>query len=258
MVGTIVAAVVAVLALGALGAAAVQLRRRAIQVGSLEQDVQGATTAAAEADRRAAGAEDEARSAGQRAATAEASAVTLQDRLGAIAGVVWILERRRRARAWAVVVGQIGATPPDLGGDPSAGLADALALELEIIREEVGTPGRLVGGDQPLGPEPGAAVVGLLVATELLQALARRADSLRVSLAADGDATVVDLAGEGWQQRGGEGEVPVVEPAVLHDLTLASAGVGAELEIGAPDDDDVVRATLRLPTPEMSPAGSTG
>jgi hypothetical protein len=107
----------------------------------------------------------------------------------------WALERLRQARvAGTPMLG--GAIGPGL--DVAGELQAAVGLELELLREEVGTHAELVElalGD-PLDPRE--AFAALRVVQELAALLAKRADELRVTIDRDQDGAVVTIEALGW------------------------------------------------------------
>jgi len=107
----------------------------------------------------------------------------------------WALERYRQARvAGTPLVGN--ALGPGL--DVGAELQAALALELELLREEVGTHAELV--ELALGDpvDPREALAALRVVQELAATFAKRADELRVAVGRDHDQATVTVEAVGW------------------------------------------------------------
>jgi hypothetical protein len=108
---------------------------------------------------------------------------------------LWVLERLRQSR--------LAGTPPlraasGPGLDMAADLREAITLELELLREEVGTHAEIV--DVGLGTAVSAreALAVLRVVQELTATLAKRADELRIDVQRDGDAAVVTVEAIGW------------------------------------------------------------
>jgi hypothetical protein len=108
---------------------------------------------------------------------------------------LWALERQRQARLAGTPMLGVAVGP---GTDLTAGLADAIRLELEVLREDVGTHAEL--GEFDLGETLDAyeALTILRVVQELTAALAKRADEMTVTVGRhDRDATV-RVAAIGW------------------------------------------------------------
>ena len=109
---------------------------------------------------------------------------------------VWHLLLAHVTRRWAAVVGAPPGSRDMVDGDAADQLAQAIAREVERLREEVGVDVELTVAS-PV--EPGDGVLLLLSAIELLGALASSAE--RVSVDLDGRLVLV---GEGWSDLGGE------------------------------------------------------
>jgi hypothetical protein len=110
---------------------------------------------------------------------------------------LWVLERLRQSR--------LAGTPPlraasGPGLDMAADLREAITLELELLREEVGTHAEV--GDIALGAQVSAreALAVLRVVQELAATVAKRADELRVDVQRDGDAAIVTVTALGWSE----------------------------------------------------------
>jgi hypothetical protein len=110
---------------------------------------------------------------------------------------LWVLERLRQSR--------LAGTPPlraasGPGLDMAADLREAITLELELLREEVGTHAEIE--DVALGPHVSAreALAVLRVVQELSATVAKRADELRVDVQRDGDAAIVKVTALGWPE----------------------------------------------------------
>jgi outer membrane murein-binding lipoprotein Lpp len=111
---------------------------------------------------------------------------------------LWHLVLSHVTRRWAAVVGVPPGNRHMVAGPRSAQLAQALAREVERLREEVGVDVELTVA----GPvEPEDAVPFLLSAVELLGALASSAERVTVEL----DGRMV-LVGDGWDDPSGEVE----------------------------------------------------
>ncbi|HEX6423159.1 MAG TPA: hypothetical protein VFZ79_06745 [Acidimicrobiales bacterium] len=129
------------------------------------------------------------------AASADAATDVATDVPGHAAGV-WHLLLAHVTRRWAAVVGAPPGSRDMADGGTAEQLAQAIAREVERLREEVGVDVELTVAD-PV--EPGDGVLFLLSTIELLGALASSAE--RVSVDLDGRLVLV---GEGWSDLGGE------------------------------------------------------
>jgi hypothetical protein len=108
---------------------------------------------------------------------------------------LWALERHRQARvAGTPLLGNAIGPGLDVAGE----LAAAVALELELLREEVGTHAELVELDLGDPLDPREALAALRVVQELAATLAKRADELRVTITRERDDTVVTIQAVGW------------------------------------------------------------
>ena len=91
---------------------------------------------------------------------------------------LWALERHRQARVAGTPLLGLAVGP---GADLTTALPDAIRVELEVLREDVGTHGEL--GDVDLADElsPASALSILRVVQELAAILAKRSDELEVA-----------------------------------------------------------------------------
>jgi hypothetical protein len=144
---------------------------------------------------------------------------------------LWALERLRQSRLAGTPT--LHATGP--GIDIAADLGAALALELELLREEVGTYAEVTGIElgNPVSPREALAV--LRVVQELAAALAKRSDELRIMIERDGDAARVTVTASGWSE-------PAPNHAIL-DRCVAALNGTLELRPEA----DVLTAEVRIP-----------
>lgn len=105
------------------------------------------------------------------------------------------LERLGRHRTWSVLAGPSLAPPWGDAESESPGrtLLQGIEMEIESIREEVGTPGQLqvVLGEE-LQLEPAPAALGLTAIRELLRRLAPRCEELEVHV--DGSPVPPEIA----------------------------------------------------------------
>jgi hypothetical protein len=217
-------------------AAAADAARRATEVTTTTNalsetaaELTAATAALADAHARVAEAEETARAA---------AAGT-----GLDADVLWTLERSRSERTWrfSVAAGpdSISALRRAGGDDLAAALHEALRIELEAAREEVGTAVEL-DAQVPSGITTAGAVLALRTAQELLADVVRRSESTTLRVSADGDD--LEVAVSSVDDAGG----PVVpSPLPLPPspgIETIDAGVRLLSVIaaddGAPADDD--------------------
>jgi hypothetical protein len=110
---------------------------------------------------------------------------------------LWALERLRQSR-YADTPSLRAASGPGL--DMAADLRDAITLELELLREDVGTYAEVT--DIALGNSVSAreALAILRVVQELAASLAKRADELRIEVQRDGGVAVVIIEAAGYPE----------------------------------------------------------
>ena len=108
---------------------------------------------------------------------------------------LWALERHRQARvAGTPLVGNAIGPGIDVAGE----LRAAVALELELLREEVGTHAELQALTLGDPVDPREALAALRVVQELAATLAKRADELQVRIEREDDDAVVTVVAVGW------------------------------------------------------------
>jgi hypothetical protein len=108
---------------------------------------------------------------------------------------LWTLERIRQSR----LAGTPSLRPTSGPGiDIATDLRTAVALELELLREEVGTYAEISHVDLGNPVSPGEALAVLRIVQELAAALAKRADELRITIGRDGDSALVTVVASGW------------------------------------------------------------
>jgi hypothetical protein len=214
VVWIVVAAAVVVIAVVVLVAARTARRaKRAVAAAQSERDESQRT--ATHLESRVATLRQEL--AEQHRANAELTA-KLRSAGDARSGGLWALERLRQAR--------LAGTPslPTTTGpgiDIASDLRDAVALELELMREEVGTYAEVASVDlgDPVSPREALAV--LRVVQELAAALAKRADELLVTIERDGDAARVTVRASGWSSEGTANHTNLERCVAALDGTLA-------------------------------------
>ncbi|HEY3700961.1 MAG TPA: hypothetical protein VGL32_01765, partial [Acidimicrobiales bacterium] len=152
-----------------------------------------------EAERRAADADKRAARAGRRGKKAADAPQQEAEPSGSgvadVADALWDLERLRLEREWNAIGGLAMPMPAGWDGTDGTDLSAAVAVELEVIREVVGTPGRLATPTQPVTTDPATAIIVTRLAGELLRALARGGLELSVSIEADDELAVAVATG---------------------------------------------------------------
>jgi hypothetical protein len=174
--------------------AAVLLRRRRRELEVEHEHVEEARRTTAHLERRVATLRHELAEQHRTNAELTARLRTARDARGA---GLWVLERLRQSR--------LAGTPPlraasGPGLDMAADLREAITLELELLREDVGTHAEVA--EVALGPQVSAreALAVLRVVQELAATVAKRADELRIDVQRDGDAAIVTVTALGWSE----------------------------------------------------------
>ena len=215
------------------------------------QEADQARAAQQDADERAAAAD--ARAEAARGDAAEAADRAEQAALAARAAglpwveVLWRLEGLRAERTWRSVAPGSDALPTP--ASTAAFVRQGLEVELQWLREVVGTPGRLVAPDDPdTGPSaPPAPLVALRMAQEALDVLAKKAEELDVAVT--GDAATLEV-----RIGAADPDAPVDPEGRLARLADATGAVGAKVELEEGDG----RAVVRLAVPTGAASGVTG
>jgi hypothetical protein len=178
-------------------------------------------------------AEEQRRQAEQQRDDAEQQgAATGADAGGLVmAAPLWDLERLRLEREWTELVGP--SVPLPLAWDGS--LWTFIAVQLEIIREQIGTPSRLEPSSATWAREPATAVPAARLATELLRRLAMEGEEIMVKLGEDVEISVA-IATDG----------PPASPD-LASLSATAAALGGDLALHAGPSE--LTAHLRLAAP---------
>lgn len=210
--------------------ARVEERLRAVreEADATRRRAEVAERRAEEAERRAHGAERRADSAEKRAEEMDKRAAAASEGEGADGpgGSIWDLERLRVEREWADVVGPGEDLPVAWDGT----LGAAVATELAIIREVIGTPSELDTGPPVIISDPlqGALIVRLCA--ELLRTLGRSGDHMTVRVTRQN--VIVDQPAD-------------TQPPDTGRLSRAARRAGAELNVTS--DAEKLRVQLRLP-----------
>jgi hypothetical protein len=164
------------------------------------------------------------------AAEAEAAPPAGTNSHGAVAAEPLLeLERLRLEREWADIVGT--STPLPVAWDGS--VRSLVAVELDIIREVIGTPSRIEPATASSPAEPAVAVATARLATEILRRLAKAGEEISVTFATDTDV-IMAIATEGNN----------VKPD-LSDLSTTAAELGGRLTLL--ETDEGFEAQLRVP-----------
>ncbi len=145
-----------------------------------------------------------------------------------MAAPLWDLERLRLEREWGELVGPSIPLPRAWDGS----LWTFIAVQLEIIREQIGTPSRLEPSSATWAREPATAVPAARLATELLRRLAMEGEEITVTLGEDVEITVA-IATDG----------PPASPD-LAALSATAAALGGDLALHAGPSE--LTARLRL------------
>jgi hypothetical protein len=163
-------------------------------------------------------------------ATAAEPAPTGSPAIEARLAALWALAQIEQQRTWRLSMASA------VDGDP--GLAGALAMEVDRIREDVGTPGSLETRlDAPVAV-PDAALA-LLAARELLAALVPHTQAYDMAVGCDGSLLAIEVVCTGW-------EGPAEAADDVSRLLAAIAPAGGNLSLDT-DPDGRLRATLQLP-----------
>jgi hypothetical protein len=226
----ILVAVLAVVAAG-LGAALVRLqgRRRAAETGKERAE---ARVAALDAQALAAVTAAEARITAleTQAQAAEAQLAAVKAERDPRLVALWALAQLEQQRAWRLTLAAVIEGEPD-------GLPGALAMEVDRIREEVGTPGTLtLQVDPPVAIDD--AALALLAARELLAALVPHTQAYDMVIGRDGSRLDIEVVCSGW-------EGPAEAADDISRLLAAIAPAGGDLQLDA-DADGRLRAVVQL------------
>src|SRR5690349_12851650 len=108
---------------------------------------------------------------------------------------LWALERHRQARLASTPLLGLAVGP---GADLTLGLTEAIRVELELLREEVGTHAELTTIDLGDGVDANEALTILRIVQELTSTLAKRADELQVHVGREDRDATVRVVAVGW------------------------------------------------------------
>jgi hypothetical protein len=201
------------------------LASAAAEASALAESAAVAEAAAASAE--AAEAAEAAQAAAATEAVAEAEVAPPFDaRLAAL----WSLAQIEQQRTWRLSMAS------GVEGDP--GLAGALAMEVDRIREDVGTPGSLETHlDSAVGVQD--AALALLAARELLATLVPHTQAYDMVVQQHSAELAIDVVCTGW-------EGPTEAADDISRLLAAVAPAGGNLSLDT-DPDGRLRASLQLP-----------
>jgi hypothetical protein len=154
---------------------------------------------------------------------------------------LWALTLLEQERQWRL--GQAAGSDVESGGRPDQ-LDGVLAVEVERIREEIGTPGSL---DARVSPPVSAGDAALIfhATRQLLGLLVPYTQAFDLSVGRTGDEVVLELTCSGW-----EGTASLADGVGRLLEAVAPAGGDIELDLL---DDERLQAVLRLPTELGSP-----
>lgn len=236
----VLVAILAVVAAG-LGWALVRLRsqRRASETGkeqaearsaTLSAQAVAATTANHAAKARITALETQVESAEQQTQRAEARLAALEAKGDPRLVALWALAQLEQQRAWRLSLAAVIEGEPD-------GLRGALAMEVDRIREEVGTPGTLdLKVDPPVTVDD--AALALLAARELLASLVPHTQAYDMVIGRDGSRLDIEVVCTGW-------EGPAEAADDISRLLAAIAPAGGDLQLDT-DADGRLRAVVQL------------
>ncbi len=147
---------------------------------------------------------------------------------------LWALERHRQARLAGTPLLGLVVGP---GADLVTGLAEAVRLDFEVLREEVGTHAELSALDLGDTVDPHEALTILRIIQELTATLAKRADEIDVQISRDDRDALVRIAAHGWT------DAPPNAAAFEHGL----AALEGTLDLRSDEDaEDTLLAIVRL------------
>jgi len=154
---------------------------------------------------------------------------------------LWELELMRQDRVWRTFAPL--EEPPVPAPAPSSGLWTLLEMELDELRDVVGTPSTLSGG--PPDPDRLAALATLRLAQEVMHAVGKRADDLRLDVSGDNGRIRLTFTFSGCDP----------EPDPLHRLPKV-AEVAARLDGDMQVDETDGRLVAHLVLPSFSVLGA--
>jgi len=149
---------------------------------------------------------------------------------------LWALERHRQARLASTPLLGLAVGP---GADLTTGLTDAIRVELELLREEVGTHAELATLELGDAVDAHEALTILRIVQELTSTLAKRADELHVHVGREERDATVRIVAVGWTDG----------PPNASAFESGLAALDGTLDLRPdPDADDTLLAVVRLGT----------
>jgi hypothetical protein len=151
---------------------------------------------------------------------------------------LWRLELLRQHR-----VGWGRGTVPDVEGpaDPASRLAAALATEVELVREDVGTYAELGEGALDGGQLDAAFALGTLrMAQELLAGVAKRSEAITMTVRTTPDTVGLTVSCSGWTAEGDAA-------TALEAVAASAADLAGSLTVT--EDGGSLVADVTLPRP---------
>lgn len=211
-----------------LGAARTASSESSLRAENAEKAAAEAIAATATAVESAAGAERRAHEAEEQAHLYEQAleARREDESINSLNGPMWELERVRVEREWADLAGPGALLPVDW--QPTVGVV--VAIELEMIKEVIGTPASLEIESSDGYTSGSASALAARLSAELVRKLARSGEEMTVAVSAT-ELTVAHPDGD--------------DPPDLGRLVDAAAWAGGELRQAVAEGTFVVR--LRYP-----------
>ncbi len=202
-------------------------------------------------EQRAEASERDAKDAEQRCSDQEARARALEDQIARLAHQVsletgppglsealWRLELLRQHRSgW---LPEPAAADAELIG-PAERLAAALTTEVELLREDVGTYAELAEAVMEAELDAAFALGALRMAQELLAAVAKRSESIAVTVRSAADSVGLTVSCTGWTADAD------AAPA-LEAVAAAATDLAGSLTLSEEDGSLVAEVTLPRPT----------
>jgi hypothetical protein len=149
---------------------------------------------------------------------------------------LWALERHRQARLASTPLLGLAVGP---GADLTVGLTEAIRVELELLREDVGTHAELTTLDLGESVDAHEALTILRIVQELTSTLAKRADELQVHVGREGRDPTVRVVAVGWTDA----------PPNASAFESGLAALDGTLDLRPdPDTSDTLLAIVRLGT----------
>jgi hypothetical protein len=147
---------------------------------------------------------------------------------------LWALERHRQARLASTPLLGLAVGP---GSDLTTGLAEAIRVELELLREDVGTHAELATLELGDAVDAHEALTILRIVQELTATLAKRAEELHVHVGREERDATVRVVAVGWSDT----------PPNASAFESGLAALDGTLDLRPdPDAHDTLLAVVRL------------